>query len=469
MRPDQTSSRRSARWPRAALAGLERRLDDLARRVRGPGRLAKVVSWFSIGLAVFSFIGTVIGVCRSEKFARDSDRSLRAVSSLTQDFRREMSATNESLRAKIVAFGQAADHSFRRIERITAPTLVHQEPDLFADMMTRHEGPLDVAAFGDSMLAWDMSDTTRQSRVAKDSARRYDDIFSTAFRAMKDDQYSFALGELNKYIALVPNNPLAYNNRALCKLMLGDTMGALADIDQVIRFDANHTHSLAIRGAIRARRGDIENAVADYRTAAFSEPDAKERAVYLVDMGVLLKQMGRYLEAKEAYLLAMKSDSTDASIAFNLANLAVTTRDVDSADRYIGLALKIDSNYSQAWSLRGDIKYHKKDWLTSATSYSQAIRRESLNAEYRYSRAQAYFNAGRYSESEADLRTTISLDSTHAPAMMRLAALLYGSGRLQEALRYVLTAERFGHRLAPLERKRVAELIDSLRLRLFDK
>ena len=77
----------------------------------------------------------------------------------------------------------------------------------------------------------------------------------------------------------------------------GDLAGAAAGYDAALLDDPSYVPPLTGRAKVRAARGDVDGALADYRTAVARQP----QPATLVELGELLESVGRLPEAREQY------------------------------------------------------------------------------------------------------------------------------------------------------------------------
>ncbi len=73
-------------------------------------------------------------------------------------------------------------------------------------------------------------------------------------------------------ISKEPKVQLAYNNRALAKLELGDLNGAIKDLDQAIVLDSTYTEAIINRGVSRDMLGNSAAAIEDFSRALTLNP-----------------------------------------------------------------------------------------------------------------------------------------------------------------------------------------------------
>jgi len=104
------------------------------------------------------------------------------------------------------------------------------------------------------------------------------------------------------------------------------------------------------RGQTYQRRGDLEHAVSDFRTAASLDPSATRP---LEALGDVLYQLQRYDRAADAYDRFLRLDDRAARVAYRLALARYRQRDFDGALAAVTDALRIDDRMADAHYLLG--------------------------------------------------------------------------------------------------------------------
>lgn len=88
-----------------------------------------------------------------------------------------------------------------------------------------------------------------------------------------------AIADYDRAIAIYPNYPLAFNNRANARRDKGDLDGAIADYSAAIALDADYAAAYTNRGRIHEIRNEPRRARADYEAAlATSDKHDNSRA-----------------------------------------------------------------------------------------------------------------------------------------------------------------------------------------------
>jgi Flp pilus assembly protein TadD len=92
-------------------------------------------------------------------------------------------------------------------------------------------------------------------------------LMQRALASMKTEQIPLALELLDKIVRLEPSWVEAWNRRAAARMHAGDTNGAMADIDQVLKLEPRHFGALAAMGTILEQAGFEERALEIFRRA----------------------------------------------------------------------------------------------------------------------------------------------------------------------------------------------------------
>ncbi len=88
-----------------------------------------------------------------------------------------------------------------------------------------------------------------------------------------------AIADYDRAIAIYPDYPYAFNNRANARRDKGDLDGAIADYSAAIALDADYAAAYTNRGRVHEARGDSQRARADYEAAlATSDKHDNSRA-----------------------------------------------------------------------------------------------------------------------------------------------------------------------------------------------
>ena len=111
-------------------------------------------------------------------------------------------------------------------------------------------------------------------------------------------KYKEAITYYEKALAVDPNNPAGWYNRAIVFIEIGRNTEALADCERAISLNQNYSDAWSKKGHALYNLGRYEDAiVACTRALGLNGNDAS--AWYI--KGVCLDELGRNIEAQEAY------------------------------------------------------------------------------------------------------------------------------------------------------------------------
>jgi tetratricopeptide (TPR) repeat protein len=140
---------------------------------------------------------------------------------------------------------------------------------------------------------------------------------SMAHRERK--QYDLALADASRALALIPQDPMAWNQRCWTRgLSERDLHEALADCNEAVRLDPRYANAFDSRALVHFRRQEWDAALADYETAIALAPDAAHQRF---GRGLTLLRLGRHEEGAAAIAEAQQ---LDPSIEDRYAGFGVT-------------------------------------------------------------------------------------------------------------------------------------------------
>jgi tetratricopeptide (TPR) repeat protein len=116
-------------------------------------------------------------------------------------------------------------------------------------------------------------------------------LMQRATVSMQAQQYPLALSLFDKLVALEPDWAEAWNQRATTRFLAGDTDGAMADINQVIKLEPRHFGALAGMGMILQGAGLDKSALEIFKKALGIYPLAP-------DMQKLVEKLTRGVEGQ---------------------------------------------------------------------------------------------------------------------------------------------------------------------------
>jgi tetratricopeptide (TPR) repeat protein len=211
-----------------------------------------------------------------------------------------------------------------------------------------------------------------------------DDYFASADQKYSKGDYRGALDDLNKAIALKPDNADAYGVRGFLKYQkLTDFRGALNDFNKAIILKPEAVYAYFNRGDLKySKLNDIEGALADYNKAIDLKPDL---ANAYNSRGVLkYSRLNDISGALADYdkAIALKSDLAEAYYGRGLLKHE-KLKDFQGALADYNKAIVLKPDFAESYFNRGNLKYeHLNDFQGALADYNKtiAIKPEHMHA-----------------------------------------------------------------------------------------
>lgn len=148
------------------------------------------------------------------------------------------------------------------------------------------------------------------------------------------------------------------------------------------------------------------------------------------------------------YALSLAAFAQHPAALVKQADEAVRANDYDRALPLIEQALRADPRLSDAWRLRGRVKYSRQDYRGALADYTRAVELDSRNAVALSNRANAYLRLKEPARALEDADRSLALKSDSATAQAIRGDALLDLKRFNDALRSYDEAIRLNPRLA---------------------
>ncbi len=188
---------------------------------------------------------------------------------------------------------------------------------------------------GESALAW-------LERAAALEPENYWHHFALAFEHARQGDLHAARPHYDASIALRPDLPWAWKNRALLFMALGDWAPALDDLSRALAVCRSPLDEARVRielGRARQRLGDFPRARADYDAAVAADPTRLIARDARRDQARLEADSGRIDQALALYDALIAADPGDRRSRHGRANLSLRLGGLDSAEGDLGILI----------------------------------------------------------------------------------------------------------------------------------
>ena len=301
-------------------------------------------------------------------------------------------------------------------------------------------------------------------------------LFRSQFHLVRGE-LAEALADVNRAIALTPENAQAYARRGEISHALGRDAEAVANFLLAVELNADSPAALSGMGVCRFLEGDWSDAIYWYTRAIRSAP--RRSRLYLA-RALCFENEGRTEAAIADFDAAIALDPTDAaafhgrgrcqkatspttaiadytrSIELDAGESAVWSDrgrtnflagEYEEAERDATRAIEIDPTDAHAHFTRAHVRHHFGDVARALEDYDAAARLEPGESLYVTASVKARQQLGDAAALRADLDATIRLDPTAVEIRVMRARLLAKEGTFERALDDFTAALTLGARL----------------------
>jgi protein O-mannosyl-transferase len=185
-------------------------------------------------------------------------------------------------------------------------------------------------------------------------------------------------------------------------------------------------------GSFLSSRGDVDEAIQDFRRAIELNPDASKDHN---NLGKALLQKGRMAEAIEEFQTALRISPDDSDAENNIGAFYLQKGDPDEALVHLSQAVKNRPTNAEAYINFGNALLQKRQFDEAIAAYSATLGLHYDHAESHYSIGNAFRVKGALDEAMLHYRMALDLRPDYADAHNNLGNTLRQLGRIQGAIR----------------------------------
>ena len=183
-----------------------------------------------------------------------------------------------------------------------------------------------------------------------DPERRWMVRFELANAYYAQGQFSTALEEVKRALAINPNFGPAYNLRGLIYASLGEDAQADESFQRSLQINARDADAMHNYGWFLCQRQRMPEAVAQFNQA-LAQPQYRDAARTLAARGLCQARANQWAEAEASLMRSYELDPSNAGTALNLSDVLMRRGELQRARFYIGRvnALPATSNAQTLW------------------------------------------------------------------------------------------------------------------------
>ena len=185
------------------------------------------------------------------------------------------------------------------------------------------------------------------------------------------------------------------------------------------------------RGEAYRRRGELDEAARDFRTAASLDPNATRP---LEALGDVLFQMQRFDRAAETYARDLMLDDRSAAVSYKLALARYRLGDVSGAQSTLASTIRLNDRLAEAQYLSGVCDHELHHDTEAIQALERAVALAPALVPAREELADLYIAAGRHGDAVAQLTATAAIDRDHVERQVALGLAQARAGQEEVAV-----------------------------------
>jgi tetratricopeptide (TPR) repeat protein len=247
---------------------------------------------------------------------------------------------------------------------------------------------------------------------------------------------------MNDYTLIITNSrfsPGYYRERAMVKLQIKDTTGALADFNQAIGLDAREPNLFYGRAQIYMMRHAFEEAIQDLAKAEELDPKSSR---YPFQRGLAMLAMGQVSKASTQFAVARKNNAssdemrTMASQAWSRYEIGQTQArpgQLQQALATLNDALSLNPELVEAALEKGKVLMKMLDFATAEASLSEALEVRRTYNPVRVARSTTRLALKNTEGALQDCMTALQFEAQNYLALIALAEVYMAQDRMPDA------------------------------------
>ena len=248
-----------------------------------------------------------------------------------------------------------------------------------------------------------------------------------------------ALGELEgakddftNSINLKDEESDAYNSRGNVYLSLGEIDAAISDFSKAIELNPNLEAYYTNRGNTRYLQGDVNGAIMDYSKALELDPNSINA---LIGRGNIRQQeQGDLVGAIADFNKALELNPNDPVVYYNRGNAHAIQENIEGAVADYTKAIELDPNFAEPYVGRGHTLHNQQDLEGAIADYNKAIEINPNDPDPYFRRAFARRQQGDLDGAISDYTQAIELDPDFANSYFNRANIYAQKGDHDQAV-----------------------------------
>lgn len=187
--------------------------------------------------------------------------------------------------------------------------------------------------------------------------------------AARSDRHQRVNIQIDRTIALNPENALTYLNQGQNKEKSGDREGAILEYSKAIQLEPEYADAYSKRGKAKGILGDDIGAIEDFDRATMLDPKDVDAYYY---RGLAKDRLARHQAAIADFTRAIALNPQNFAAYNSRGDAKINLKDLQGAKNDYSKAIAINLTYAEAYSNRGLAEYRLGDKQNANTDLKKA-------------------------------------------------------------------------------------------------
>ena len=224
----------------------------------------------------------------------------------------------------------------------------------------------------------------------------------------------------------------AWNNKGLAQMKQAKYDEAIYSFDRAVEYKPDYGEALLNNA--RANLAVHQHFAALEQLAQLAEVWPDTSLLYFTQ-GLIHNEMGQTSTALADFIKARKSDSANAEILVNIANIYYHQHQADSAINYLQQALKINASQPHAYNILAMVYSYKEQYEDALTAINTAISLDKHDAFFVNNKGFILLQLENLEDSEENIIQSMKMDPYNGWVYRNLGLLRYAQKNYSEAAR----------------------------------
>ncbi len=224
----------------------------------------------------------------------------------------------------------------------------------------------------------------------------------------------------------------AWNNKGLAQMKQAKYDDAIYSFNRAVQYKPDYAEALLNNA--RANLAVHQHFAALEQLSQLAEVWPDTSLLYFTQ-GLIHSEMGQTNKALVDFFKARKSDSENAEILVNIANIYYHEHQADSAINYLQQALKINANQPHAYNILAMVYAYQNEVENALQAINTAISLDKHDAYFVNNKGYILLKMGRLPDAEESIIQSMKMDPYNGWVYRNLGLLRYAQENYTEAAR----------------------------------